>query len=46
MVRAGIVIKSKYLKASKQSSGGSGTYANYIGTREGAVKIAESKIND
>lgn len=43
---ARVIFKSKYLNASKNSSGGSGSYAQYIGTREGAVKISESLKNN
>lgn len=39
---ARVIFKSSFLNPSKNSSGGSGTYAEYIGTREGAVKISES----
>ena len=38
---ARIILKSSYLNPSKNDSGGSGTYAQYIGTRDGAVKISE-----
>lgn len=43
---ARVIFKSKYLNASKNSSGGSGSYAQYIGTREGAVKISETLKNN
>ena len=40
-----IIIKSRFLSPSKNAKGGTGTYAQYIGTREGAVKIADSEKN-
>lgn len=43
---ARVIFKSKYLNAAKNSSGGSGSYAQYIGTREGAVKISETLKNN
>ena len=43
---ARIIIKSKYLNSSKNYNGGTGNYAQYIGTREGAVKIAEDTKNN
>ena len=43
---ARIIIKSKYLKKGKNNSGGTGNYASYIGTREGAIRIAENTKNN
>ena len=36
-----IIFKSHYVKANKNKDGGSGRYAQYIGTREGVVTIAD-----
>ena len=41
-----IIIKSRFLNPSKNEKGGTGTYAQYIGTREGAVRIAEDEKNN
>lgn len=39
---ARIILKSHYVKASNNASGGTSRYASYIATREGAVKIGDS----
>ena len=41
-----IIIKSRFLNPSKNEKGGTGTYAQYLGTREGAVRIAEDEKNN
>lgn len=39
---ARLILKSHYVKASNNASGGTSRYASYIATREGAVKITDS----
>ena len=43
---ARIILKSHYVKASNNASGGTSRYASYIATREGAVKMTDSKRDD
>lgn len=38
-----IIFKSRYVKPGRNKSGGTGRYAQYIGTREGAVKMTDSQ---